>query len=203
MKRRARAVAVAALVVAVALAVRIPLFGFQTGDFTGYVKVWYFYIAQHGGFAALGGHFSDYNEPYLYLVAALSYLPVSPLVGVKVISVCFDLASAYFGYRITRLRYPKGVAPVCAAVALLLLPTVVVNSSLWGQADALYAAPCLAAVNYLLRRRGWLACGAVGLALSFKLQAVFIVPVLLLAVLKRYIPWRALAMVPVVVGMMY
>src|ERR1035438_1018447 len=69
------------------------------------------------------------------------------------------------------------------AAVVLFLPTVVLNSSLWGQIDATYASLGLGGLYFVLRRRPWLACTFFGLALSFKLQVVFLFPVLLLLVL--------------------
>ena len=83
-----------------------------------------------------------------------------------------------------------------AAAVVLFLPTVVLNSSLWGQIDATYASLGLGGLYFVLRRRPWLACTFFGLALSFKLQVVFLFPVLLLLVLRRWVPWRTLVMVP-------
>ena len=128
--------------------------------------------------------------------------PLGPLVGIKLISVSFDLVLGYFSYRIVRLRYPHGWAPTVAAAAVLFLPTVVLNSALWGQIDATYTSLALGGLYFMLRRRPWLACTFFGLALSFKLQVVFLFPVLLLLLLRRWAPWRALLMVPLVFVLM-
>jgi Gpi18-like mannosyltransferase len=50
----------------------------------------------------------------------------------------------------------------------------------------------LGGVYFLLRKRPWWACVFFGLALSFKLQAIFIFPLLLVMVLVGRVPWRAL-----------
>ncbi len=138
----------------------------------------------------------------MYLLALLTYTPLGPLLGIKIISVSFDLVLGYFSYRIVRLRYPQGWAPMVAAAVVLFLPTVVLNSSLWGQIDATYTSLALGGLYFVLRRRPWLACTFFGLALSFKLQVVFLFPVLLLLLLRRWVPWRALLMVPVVFVLM-
>lgn len=189
-------VAAAAGLVVVALAVRAAFFKYQTGDYTSYFHTWYEFIRQHGGFRALRYDFANYNEPYLYLLALATYVPVPALVAIKAIPVAFDLLLGYFTYRVVRLRYPDGWLPMVAAAVTLLLPTVVVNSSWWGQVDATYASLCLGGVYFVLRRRGLLACTFFGLALAFKLQAIFIFPVLGLLVLRRSVRWRDLLMVP-------
>ena len=112
----------------------------------------------------------------LYLLALLTYTPLGPLIGIKLISVPFDLVLGYFTYRIVRLRYPHGWVPTVAAAVVLFLPTVVLNSALWGQIDATYTSLALGGLYFVLRRRPWLACIFFGLALSFKLQVVFLFP---------------------------
>jgi Gpi18-like mannosyltransferase len=195
---RRRRIAVAAVVVVAALCVRALFFKYQTGDYTAYFQTWYDFIKQHGGFDALRYSFANYNEPYLYLLAFLTYLPIGALTGIKIISVAFDLVLGYFSYRIVRLRYPRGWVPMIAASIILFLPTVVLNSSFWGQIDATYTSLGLGGLYFALRRRPGLACSFFGLALAFKLQIVFLLPVLLLLALRRWVPWRALVMVPVV-----
>lgn len=194
----ARRIAVIAVVVLAALAVRSVFFGYQSGDYRIFFGPWYDYIAGNGGFLALKQTFSNYNVPYLYLVAALTYLPVPAMIGLKLISVIFDLVLGYFAYRIVSLRYPGTWWPTVAAAVILFLPTVVLNSSWWAQVDAMYSAMAVGGLYFLLRRRPWLACLFFGLALSFKLQAIFLFPLLLLAVLCKHVPWRALLVIPVV-----
>jgi Gpi18-like mannosyltransferase len=196
--RSARKMLVIAVVVLAAIAVRLVFFSYQSGDYSAYFAQWYDYIKQHGGFAALKTNFANYNEPYLYLLTALTYLPVPALAGIKAMSVAFDFLLAFFAYRIVNLRYPQRWWPILAGAIVLFLPTVVLNSSMWGQADAMYSAFGIGAVYFLLRRRPWLACVFFGLAFSFKLQIVFLFPLLFLLVLRKWVPWRALLVIPVV-----
>jgi Gpi18-like mannosyltransferase len=194
--RRGARIAVAAAVVCCAIAVRLVFFPFRSGDYDAYFSQWYAFIAQHGGFAALRYNFANYNVPYLYLLTLLTYTPIPALYGIKLISVAFDLLLALFTYRIVALRRPGTWWPMVAAAVVLFLPTVVMNSSLWGQADAVYSAFGIGGVYFLLRRRPWLACLFFGIAFSIKLQVIFVFPVLLLLALRRRVPWPALLLIP-------
>lgn len=189
---------VTAAVVA-AIVARVAMFGHESADYQLFIKDWYEFISTHGGVGALRHDFSDYNVPYLYLITLLTYLPIPALVGVKLISVVFDLVLAYFTYRVVALRHPGHRIPALAAVIVLFLPTVATNSGMWGQADSLYAAFGLGGVYFLLRGRPWLAGVFFGLSLAFKLQAVFLFPLLLVLALKKWMPWRVLLAVPGVV----
>ncbi|MFE7595405.1 glycosyltransferase 87 family protein [Kitasatospora sp. NPDC057512] len=184
--------------VASALLLRGLLLRYESSDWYYFLGPWYRYIAAHGGFRALGDTgFSDYNVPYLYLMAALGRLPVPALAAVKCLSVLFDLALAYYTHRIVSLRWPhRPWRPFAAAVTVLFLPTVVTNSGWWAQADAIFTAFLLGGVHHLLRGRPWWTCAFFGIALAFKLQAVFLFPLLLVVVLARRMPWRCLLAVP-------
>jgi Gpi18-like mannosyltransferase len=191
-------IGVVAAVVIAAAALRMAFLSYETGDARIFLS-WYQHIADNGGFAALKDiSFANYNVTYLYLLAALSYLPVTPLVGIKVLSAAFDFLLGYFVYRLVALRYPGSWWPVLAGSLTLFLPTVVVNASMWGQADAMYAAFAVGGVYFVLRKRPWLACAFIGIAFSLKLQTIFLFPLLLLLVLLRYIPWKSLLAIPLV-----
>ncbi|MBB5890582.1 glycosyltransferase 87 family protein [Kutzneria kofuensis] len=187
-----------AVVVIAAAALRMAFLDYETGDARIFLS-WYSHIAADGGFAALKDiSFANYNVTYLYLLAALSYLPVTPLIGIKVLSAAFDFLLGYFVYRLVALRYPGKWWPVLAGAITLFLPTVVVNASMWGQADAMYAAFAVGGVYFLLCKRPWLACAFIGIAFALKLQTVFLFPLLLLLVLRRGLPWKSLLAIPLV-----
>lgn len=179
--RRAWAVPVVlAAVLVVGLAVRVPMLSEQSGDYRAFLLPWYEHLVDAGGFAGLADSFSNYNTPYLVLLAALTHLPVDPLVGIKAISIVFDVVLAAFAYGVVhRVRPGSRWSPAVAAGVTFLLPTVVLNSAWWAQCDSLYASLCLASLYLLLRRQTALACAAFGLAFAFKLQAVFFLPALL------------------------
>jgi len=169
----------------------------------GYLP-WYDYILAHGRFAALADNFAQYTPPYLYLLSigslANGLLPSFLIIKLIAIAGTLCLASGFF-WLITALDYPG--ATRLPVLWLMLLPTVLLNGPWWGQTDAFYAGPLLFAIGEVLRRRMLTAVMAVGLAFSFKMQAVFIAPLFLALLLTRRIPWAYLP-VPLIVylGMM-
>jgi Gpi18-like mannosyltransferase len=70
--------------------------------------------------------------------------------------------------------------PAVIAVISLFLPTVLINGSLWGQIDASYTAFSLIALYYLQKNKPFVSSLWYGLAISFKLQAIFFLPVFLI-----------------------
>jgi Gpi18-like mannosyltransferase len=177
---------------------RASLYKEQNGDYIGGFHQWYDYIKMHGGFAAFKDNFADYNPPYLYLLAWATYIPIDPLVAIKAIPVFFDLVIALFTSLILRLKYPRSSVPILGAVVMLFAPTVFIDSAAWGQCDAVYTAWCLGSLYFLLRNHPAWACVFFGMALSFKLQAVFFLPVLIVLLLTRRLPIKCLIFIPVI-----
>jgi len=171
--------AVCVLVVLAGLAARWPWRNELTTDVRFFFAPWYDVLTQNGGLAALRYPFYNYNPPYLYLLTAATWLPVPELVAIKLIPVVFDLLLGYAGYLIVR-QYTRGHGRALLAAALLVLaPTVVLNSAWWGQCDSIYAAFSLLALHHQLRNRTVLAWALLGVAVGFKLQALFLVPALI------------------------
>jgi Gpi18-like mannosyltransferase len=180
------------------IVLRISLYKVINGDYY-IISSWYNYIKGHGGFAALRDGFGVYTMPYIYILAVATYFPIDLLVVIKTTSVFFDLALALLTYLILRLKYQQSCIPILGAIIILFTPTVFINSAAWGQNDATYAAWCLASLYCLLSKRPAWACVFFGLAISFKPQAVFFLPVLLVLFLARKLPFRYLILIPVVV----
>jgi Gpi18-like mannosyltransferase len=178
-----------------AIALRVSLYHIETSDYTTFLSRWYDFIQSHGGFAALKYNFSNYNTPYLYLLALTTYLPVPKIVAIKTLSVVFDGLLSLFTYLILRLKYRRAIA-MGGALLILFVPTIFINSAAWGQADATYTAFCLGCLYFLLTERPAWACVFFGLAISFKLQAIFFLPLLLMLPLKKKLPVRYLAFIP-------
>ena len=115
---------------------------------------------------------------------------------IKLISVVFDVVLAAFAALIVRRYLPNPVVWLSSFTAVLFAPTVVVNSAAWGQCDSIYAAFCFGSLYFLLRDRPWWACIFFGIALSFKLQAIFFLPVLIIVLVVNRRRIAALLAVP-------
>ena len=157
------------------------------------------------GFRQLARPFSNYTPPYLYLLWLTTFTStlLPKMSSIKSLSVLFDVANAVLVYRIVKFKYPQGMIPLLGAGIFILLPTVVLDSAWWGQSDAIYTFFLLASFYMILQERRLSALIYFGVALAFKLQAVFFGPFLLMLTLRRRIPWRYYMLVPAVYfGMM-
>jgi Gpi18-like mannosyltransferase len=186
-----------AIGLALAVSIRLSLFPFQSGDYVSHLGLWYDYIQTHGGFSAFSDNFSNYTPPYLYLVWIATKLPVERLYAVKLIAVPFDFLLAFITLLIVRLKYQNKTAQLFSALAVLFAPTVIFNSSLWGQSDAMYTSFLLASVYYVLKKKPVVAFLFFSIAFSFKTQAILLSPLFLVLYLKNRISFWAVILLPV------
>ena len=168
----------ALLLTSAAMLLRVALFDYKSGDYLACLQYWYEDIERRGGFSAIAYKVGNYNVPYLYFIAAISYLDVPNLYLYKLFSVLWDVILAWGCLRLVRVVAgdEKPLASLTAFSIALLLPTAYMNSALWAQCDAIYAALCVHAVSKALQKENKVSVALVAVAFSFKLQTVFLLP---------------------------
>ena len=187
----------ALLPVGLALFLRALLLDYQSQDYQVFLSQWAAAFRDNGGFAAVKLPIGNYNAPYLYFLAAISYLPIPDLYLIKLFSVLFDVVLAWGGFRLVGQLCPGDRdRPLLCFCVLLLLPTAVVNGAFWGQCDALYGALVVHALACALEKRPCASLALLGVAFSFKLQTVFVLPLWGALVLLGWAPLRALLCFP-------
>jgi Gpi18-like mannosyltransferase len=197
--RIAAGISILAAIVFLAVAVRYPLRHFASGDFVLYTSRWYEALRTEG-WSVFGRKFSDYTPPWLYALYAVSKLfpSLSAVVATKAPQSVADFACATVAALLTRERWPRSILPPLGAfAAVLLFPTVVVNSALWGQCDSLHTACLLLFAYFATTDRSAAACIAFGCAFAFKLQSIFLAPLLAVLVLRQVIRPAHLLWLPV------
>jgi Gpi18-like mannosyltransferase len=188
-----------AVVVLLALLVRSSMIMAENMDFRVFLVPWYRFIIEHGGFAALAFDFSNYTPAYLYLLAlsaGLFGLESEAHLPIKIIPIVFDLVNAFLVYRLVRVKYPDGPLPLLGAAVFLLAPTVLFNSAYWGQADAIFTTGLLACILFLVQGKELPAFLAYGFALAVKLQAIFLIPFLLVLLIYKKVSWKSFLAIP-------
>jgi len=118
--------------------------------------------------------------------------------GIKLISIAFDFLAAFFVYKIIKLKFPQGSTPFIGSMVFLFAPTVFFNSAVWGQCDIIYTTGILAVIYFCLLEKDLFTIIAFGLAISFKLQAAFAAPFLLLLFFKGKIRWWLFFLIPMI-----
>ncbi|MCL4180015.1 MAG: glycosyltransferase family 39 protein [Verrucomicrobia bacterium] len=182
------------------LLLRLSVLDFESGDYRQFLSNWYDQFVERGRWNALADDFSSYPPLYLYCLSLSTFLPLPKLYAIKLISILADYVAAWFVYKLVRGRRPEGSMPCVAAIATLFLPTVWFNSAVWGQCDAMFTAALLGTVYYLIAERPLAGMVAFGLACSLKPQAIFLVPFLGGWFFRQGMPWRWVAVPPLVYG---
>ena len=167
-------------ITAIALYIRWICREWESGDLKFFLN-WYEQIKQGNGFRALKGQIGNYGEGYVLFLAILTYLPIPPLYGIKGFSVIADFVTAIAaGMIVKTIREEQGrewhLAAGLTYTAVLMLPTVILNGSYWGQCDTVYSAFCVLAILSVLRDKPKLSLVMLGAALSIKMQVVLLLP---------------------------
>lgn len=160
------------------ICLRLSLFDHISADYDTFLKEWVSTMRPLTVREALSTPIGDYNMPYLYLILLISRLPFSDLYLIKLFSVVADgflaLGVGYLMYFLTRKPTPV----ILGVVAVLFCPTFWLNSGYWGQCDSIYTVLAVWGLYFCLSSRPRRGMALFGLALSFKLQTIFVLPIL-------------------------
>ena len=190
-----RVVACAALI-ALAFILRGMCLGHETLDYQDFLAQWAAYYRDNGGFAALGNRVGNYNLPYLYFLAAFSYVGIDDLILIKWLSIVFDVVLAWAAMKLVGLFTGSEMKRLAAFFLVLFLPTVVLNGSYWGQCDSIYAAFAVLSLYYALSGRPAAGMCCIAVSFAFKLQAVFIMPIFVVLLIAGRVRLRHFLLFP-------
>ena len=173
-------------VILISILIKYFFFSFESGDYKRFLFKWYNILSEEGLMSVVNG-LGNYNPPYLTLLYLLTFLPGAPIIKIKMLSVVFDILMGFIGYLIVRVLTNKKHAYLSWLV-IILLPTVILNSSMWAQCDSIYTTFVLLSLYLLLKEKYSLSFLILGVAFSFKLQFIFILPlfVILYFVNKKF-----------------
>jgi Gpi18-like mannosyltransferase len=177
----------------------LPVRGPPDSDFVMFLNPW-MDVIRHQGIASIAGGFSEYTPPYIYIlnVAALIEPTVGRIAAIKIANIPFVISCAWgIGAIVREVSGDKNLSKIAAGVTLVC-PTLLINSFAHGQCDAIFTSFTLWFVYFAIRDRPVLACLMFGLAVSFKLQAIFVSPLLLTLLLWRRMELFHLSIIPAV-----
>ncbi len=187
---------------------RLYLFDIKSGDYATAFADWMRECHEAGGFAYLGikpgvsdASTFDYNCMFQYLIVLLHYIGrgvVDDMYLVKMLSVVFDYVCAIAVMRIALKATGENVQKALIAyAAVMFLPTVVLNSAAWAQNDSIYAAFILLSLLHFMDGKDFRAFMYLAVAYSFKQQALFFFPFVIIMWLKNKIKIRYIAAIPI------
>ena len=142
---------------------------------------------QLGGIHQLLTEFSPfpYSAMYVYIWALVAkvFPHTDAIVLLKGTAYAFEAAMVVVsGYALwTILPKARRVTGLFVGFVLLWLsPVLLMNTAVWGQTDVVYLCFAVLALFLVLQQRPALAMVSFGLAMAFKLQAVFLLPALII-----------------------
>lgn len=186
------------LITIVSILIRISVLDRKSDDFVTFLAPWFQKLKENNGLYALKMDIGNYNAPYMTLMAILTYLPFKPIILIKSLSIIFDYVLAIAVTMIVRYIYKqhKNKEVICLAFysVILFLPTVILNSAYWAQADAIYTAFIMLSLFFLIKKRYTVALIFLGISFAFKLQFIFILPlyIFIYASERRFSVWNFL-----------
>ena len=89
------------------LIIRLSLIEYTSGDYTNFLKPWFDNLVENGGIYGIANDISNYNAPYITIMALLTYIPISSLSSIKLVSIVFDYICAYAVYEIVFFIFYK------------------------------------------------------------------------------------------------
>ena len=172
------------VMILISIWIRYIFINFTTDDYTYFLKPWVNYIATHGGLSSLATIPANYNVPYLYILTLIAKAPQYSLYLIKIVSIIFDYILAFAGAliigKLLENKSSKRFAQIFVFLGILFIPTVILNGSAWAQCDGIYSSFCLFSIYFLLDDHPSISFIFFGIAFAFKLQAIFILPVLII-----------------------
>lgn len=175
-----------------AIVARFCLMDFISYDYNIYLSKWVETMRPMSLKAAVTTPIGDYNMPYMYLIFIISKINFPQLYLIKLVSIVFDIVLAVSIMKLVSLKTESPEILSLAYVCGFFIPTVFMNSSMWSQCDVIYTAFCFLGLYYALKNKGLLSSILFGLAFSFKIQTIFILPVVIVLVVANKIKIKQL-----------
>ena len=189
---------------------RLYLYDIESGDYVTAFADWMRECHAAGGFAYLSiepgitdASTFNYNCMFQYVIVLLYYIGAGntdrDMYLVKTVPVIFDYICAITMFRIVYHATDGNVSKsFISYAAVMFLPTVVLNSAAWSQNDSIYTAFILLSLLHLMKGNDVKTFVYLALAYSFKQQAIFFMPFIIMMWLKNKIKIRYILLVPVI-----
>ena len=189
--------AFALVMIAGLMAIRGSLLYYVSGDYANHLAHWIRAMEPLSVREALSVNVGNYNMPYMYILLLISRIDFPGMFLIKFASMVFDVVLAYFVMKLVSLRTENVNFRLAAFLGALAIPTVIINGSMWAQCDVIYSSLAIGALYFAMAGKSKHAYIFMGLAFSFKMQAVFVLPMFLIFLLKGKIRLQDIWLFPV------
>lgn len=190
-----------AIVTFFAILIRVYFIPFKSGDYILFLEKWFDKLKASGGLNGIKEYIGDYNAPYVTILALLTYLPISSLISIKLVSIIFDFFTAISISLFVKCIFKNdkncSIYVFLTYTVILFLPTILLNGSLWAQCDIIYTTFVILSIFYLIKDKYLKAFIFFGVSFAFKLQSIFVLPLyVLIYINKRKFPIYYFGIIP-------
>ncbi len=95
------------IITIISFVIRIIFIKNASDDFRAFAYNWYNMLKENGGIKGLGISMGDYNVPYLFFLALLTYIPIHPIFSIKLLSILFDYICAFAVMKIIFVMFER------------------------------------------------------------------------------------------------
>ncbi len=181
----------------------VLLMDYESFDYLTYLKVWYESYEKSSVSQALYSivDVSDYTPAYNYFLIFFAKTGLNALYSIKYLTLLFSILFAFIVEKIISHIKDEKFSIVRFSI-ILVLPVLLMEYSSWGQCDAIYTSFALLAFLFALKKKSKLSFMFIGLSFAFKMQFLFIVPVLFVMLIvkdeegKHYLKWKDIWIAP-------
>ncbi|MEQ2471540.1 hypothetical protein [Laedolimicola intestinihominis] len=179
----------------IGLGIRVILRVVITDDWLMYWDPWISDLKEMG-FSYLATDRYDYTPTFVYILWAISRLPINPMTAYKGLHCVLDfVAAGILGKMIWKVTRSKRKG-ILSYGLFLVVPTIWANSALWAQCDIIFMTFLLLCFYYLFEDRPCKAMFFYGMAFVFKLQSLFIFPFLVILWVNKKVDLKHFLWIP-------
>lgn len=151
-------------------------------DFIYSIGPWWHTVASEGGFKSLSHLVGDYTIAYQTVLAWLTTWKIGCQPSVKIFLGVIDFALAFMvAFFVRKFSAKKDLFSFAVPfIAVLLMPSVFIDSMVWGQCDCFYSLFLLLALYLMYNDKwGW-GCFFYGVSFAFKLEPIMLLPFIIM-----------------------
>lgn len=179
----------------IGLGIRVILRVVITDDWLMYWDPWISDLKEMG-FSYLATDRYDYTPTFVYILWAISRLPINPMTAYKGLHCVLDfVAAGILGKMIWKVTGSRRKG-ILSYGLFLIVPTIWANSALWAQCDIIFMTFLLLCFYFLFEERPCIAMFFYGMAFVFKLQSLFIFPFLVILWVNKKVDLKHFLWIP-------
>lgn len=175
----------ALVIFALAVIARVWLAPIETQDYVTFLSEWMKQIREVGWLKSWGVEISNYAPSYMYLMSLVSLITKDTLIGLKWLSYVFDFVLAFVVFLIALHETGSVKKSMLGFTMALFSPAVLIDSGIYCQCDMIYSTFILLGLYFFCKDQSRSCMICMGVSFAFKLQAVFILPFLVIMWLKK------------------